>query len=194
MRNSLSVYDTDDFIAYAARYLSVVKGMPLGVRNNLIVPLRSAMERCLNAGESIFTMVDRAFEALDGNMSRKGIAEHLFDDDFVFTGKELREAYNNFHNARGADTANGIDFSIANTGDTWRTTLDIYRYGSLVDFVDVCTADKPYTSDMGKFFDNIANEMENDPDGEITPISSYVALRAVINDIRELEREYIRKL
>lgn len=186
-----SSFEPDELLRFAASYLSTLRHLSSDAQNNMISSVRNIL-----AVASLVTpkdeLTDNIYAALNGNISHKGIAEHLFNEDLSFSGEILRHAYNHYKNAVSSDSAYGIDFSIdTDTPKGCRTTVNIIRNGTFVDFIDIYTDDRPDTSDLERFFNRMSELLEDDKD--TIPISSYLTLSAVIKDIDTLEREYVLK-
>jgi hypothetical protein len=186
-----SSFETDEFVRFVHSYLSSIKSISAQARKDIMIDVYSilAMADLFSSSE----LVEHLYRAVGGNISHKGIAESLFDEDFSFTGDKLRNAYNTYKSAVSADCATGIDYSVEFDGDIgdYRTTIDLYRNGQMVDFMDFYTPAKPDRNDLGSFFNQIAGLLDEDRDR--IPVSAYLSLSRVIKDIDELEHEYVLK-
>lgn len=196
----MNAFNADDFLKRLADYLTSVYRISGTLKNDLISAARQVvylyqnipMDR-LKAGCS--EVVDQLYDALESNVHKKGIAELLLDDDYYLTGDELRKAYNTYKSAYFGDEANGIDYKTVSVGNgvssQFRTTIDIYRYGICVSYIDLYTDRRPDNLDKGKFFDGVA-ELINQAGDEV-PVESYIAIKSTLDLIAEREREHILK-
>lgn len=196
----MNAFNADDFLKRLADYLTSVYKISGTLKTDLISAARQVvclyqnipMDR-LKAGCS--EVVDQLYGALGSNVPKKGIAELLLDDDYYLTGDELRNAYNTYKSACFGDEANGIDYKTVSVGNgissQFRTTIDIYRYGICVSYIDLYTDRRPDSLDKGKFFDGVA-ELINQAGDEVS-VESYVAIKSTLDLITEREREHILK-
>ena len=185
-----SVFNTDEFLEFASRYRETVYRLSDDFNKYLISAARDVLKTISNA--TPVEIVDRVYSSLDGRISRRGIAESLFDEDYSYSGEDLRKAYNHFKNAAVISEANGIDFLVSSISpNLFRTTIDIYRYGELIDFIDICSSDEPDSTNLKGFFDSVSECIDNS--GDEIPLSAYMALDDTMRTIDELEKEYVLK-
>ena len=175
---------TEEFLRYIQTCLTQIYKLPKQTCDIMTETVRSILS-VKREVDSADVLIDKIHAALDGKISKIGIAERLYDNDYTFTGDELRSAYNHYKNARVQHEATGIDYSVTPVSDCfWRTTIDVYSQGMMVDFCDVYMDHKPDTNDLGKFFDDVSKELDSDGD---VHISSLMRLRGCIKEIDELE-------
>ena len=194
----MDAFNADEFLKRLADYLTSVYKISSSITGGLIssvkpivylinnIPMDKLKSNCSN-------VVDQIYDTLDGYMPKKGIAELLLDDDYYLSGEQLREAYNTYKNACFGDEANGIDYKTVPVKDgvfpQFRTTINIYRYGICISYIDLYTDKKPDNSNKTEFFNGVV-ELINQA-GDDIPVDSYIAIKSTLDLIAERKRAHI---